>query len=139
MLTRHTFARGLKNGAYITRELAKAIIPVYFVITVLKHTPVLDWIAEFFEPAMAVFGLPGDASVPLVLGNVLNLYFAIAAIIPLDLTAKQLTIIATMLLLSHSLFIETAINKKTGIKVKGLLALRLGSAIFSGIILNLVI
>lgn len=137
MITKATFVNGGKNGAYITWELAKTIIPVYFLITFLKYTPVLGWIAQHFAPIMAVFGLPGDASLPLVLGNVLNPYFALAAIIPLDLTGKEITILSTMLLLSHSLFVETAINKKTGIKVKGIIVLRLGSAIIAGIMLNL--
>ena len=121
---------------WITWELTKAIVPVYFIVTFLKHTPVLDWIAKVFQPAMKIFGLPGEASLPLVFGMVLNIYFAIAAIIPLDLTQKQITILSTMLLLCHSLFIETAVAKKTGVPVKGIVLMRFLLAVFAGVLLN---
>lgn len=139
MLSKGTFVRGGKNGAFVTWELAKAIVPVYFIVTFLKYTPFLDWLAKVFQPAMKLFGLPGEASVPLVMGAVLNIYFAIAAIIPLQLDSKQITIIATMLLLCHSLFIETAIAKKTGIAVKRIVILRVMLAVLSGVLLNLVL
>ena len=50
---------------------------------------------------MSIFGLSGDAAIPLVLGNFLNLYAAIGAILTLDLTVKEVFIIAVMLSFSH--------------------------------------
>ena len=139
MITKNTFINGTKNGMSVTWELVKAIVPVYFVITFLKYTPVLETVAKIFEPAMKLFGLPGEASLPIVLGLALNLYFAIAAIVPLDLNSEQITIIATMLLFCHSLFIETAVAKKTGIPVKGILMTRGALAVGSGLLLNYIL
>lgn len=138
MVTIDTIKRGTKNGLNTVIELAKVIIPVYFIVTILKYTHILDYIATWFEPLMKAFGLPGEAAVVLVLGNVLNIYAAIGAISSITLTAKQVTIIAVMLSFSHTLPVETAVSKKVGVSVLAVLAIRIGLAIISGLILNLI-
>jgi len=55
------------------------------------------------------------------------------------MTPKQVTIIATMLLLSHNLFVETAVSQKSGVGVWSLVALRLTAALLSGIFLNILL
>lgn len=139
MITVDTIKRGSKNGLNTVLELAKVIIPVYFIVTILRAINVLEYIATFFEPIMRLFGLPGEAAVPLVLGNVLNIYAAIGAISSITLTAKQITIIAIMLSFSHTLPVETAVSKKVGVSVMAVLTIRIGLALLSGIILNLII
>ena len=135
---KQTLNKGLKSGLHTTWTLAKIIVPVYFTVTVLKHTFLLDAISDFFKPFMKVVGLPGEAAIVLVLGNMVNLYAALGAIATLTLTAKEVTIIAVMLSFSHSLFMETAVAKKTGISVALILIIRLLLAVISGIILNIV-
>lgn len=120
-----TIKQGFHNGIKVTWELTQVVVPVYVLVTILKYTPVLPWISEHMEPVMHLVGLPGEASVPLVLGYLVNIYAAIGAMTPLDLTGKQITIIAAMLLLAHSLPMETAINKKTGVHVTALIMLRI--------------
>lgn len=134
-----TLKNGILSGLKTTWLLAKIIIPVYFFITFLKHTPVLDWISNLFAPIMQVVGLPGEAAIVLVLGNAINLYAALGAVASLTLTGKQITIIAVMLSFSHSLFMETAVAKKTGISATFVVIIRFALAIFSGIILNILI
>lgn len=138
MVNIETIKRGTKNGLNTVIELAKVIIPVYFIVTILKYTQILDYIATWFEPLMKAFGLPGEAAVVLVLGNVLNIYAAIGAISSITLTAKQITIIAVMLSFSHTLPVETAVSKKVGVSVLAVLSIRIGLAIISGLILNLI-
>jgi spore maturation protein SpmB len=133
------FRRGLSSGLQITLELAKAIVPVYFIITFLKYSPLLDILSQWCKGFMAYLGLPGEAALPLVIGNALNLYPAVGAIEALSLTGKQITIIAVMLLFSHSLFVEMAVTKKAGVRVLPVLALRIGLAISAGILLNYVL
>jgi len=130
-----TIKQGFMNGLKVTWELTKVVVPVYISVTILKYTPVLPWISKHMEPVMKLVGLPGEASLPLVLGYCVNIYAAIGAITPLNLNIKQITIIAAMLLLAHSLPMETAINKKTGVRVTGLVVLRLlvGFAIAVGL------
>ena len=81
--------KGLLSGLNTTWSLGKVIFPVTLIVTVLQYTPVLPWIINLIAPLMNLIGLPGDAAIPLVLGNFLNLYAAIAGILTLDLTVKE--------------------------------------------------
>lgn len=139
MLLASTIKRGFHNGVKVTWELTQVVVPVFVLVTVFKYTPVLPWISRHMEPAMHLVGLPGEASLPLVLGYMVNIYAAIGAMTPLDLTGKQITIIAAMLLLAHSLPMETAISKKTGVRVTGLILLRLGVGFALAVGLNIFI
>ena len=108
MITLDTFKRGMINGLKTLWVLSKVLIPVYLIVTVIRMTPLIDGIAIVFKPLMVWFGLPGEAAIVLVLGNVLNLYAALGAIASLALSMKQITILAVMLAFSHSLIVETA-------------------------------
>lgn len=131
----------IKNGGLIglktTWTLGKVIFPITLIVVVLQHTPVLPWIIKMIEPLMGILGLSGDAAIPLVLGNFLNLYAGIAGILSLDLTVKEVFIIAVMMSFSHNLIIESAVANKVGVKLWIMIAVRLGLAIFAAIIINL--
>ncbi len=117
----------------------KVMFPVTLAVTLMKVTPLLDWLAEIFRPAMGAFGLRGETALPFILGSVLNLYVAIGAMIPLGLSPKEITILATMLLISHNLFVETAVIRGIGAPWIPLLFLRLGAAFFMGFVLSLIL
>jgi hypothetical protein len=87
---------------------------------------------------MFIFGLPGEAALVLVLGNVLNLYAAIGAMASIDFTIKQLTILAVMLSFSHSQIVETAIFKRLRMIGFKIVLFRITLAVISGILLNLI-
>lgn len=139
ILYKDSLVRGFNKGLKTTWELAKMVVPIYFLVTFLKYTPILNWISNFFAPAMGILGLPGEASLPLVLGNMINLYAGIGAIVSLDLTQKQISILAIMLSFSHSLLIESAVAKKTGIKVSLVITIRILLAIIFGMLFNIIL
>ena len=128
--------RGLKSGLQTTRSLALIIVPVYLIITVLDKTPVLKFIGHIFRPLMEFIGLPGEAVMGIVLGNVLNLYAAIGAAAPLQLEQKQMTVFALFLLLSHSLPLEAAVSRMAGVKAWPFIILRLSAGFFLAAGLN---
>jgi hypothetical protein len=136
MITLSTFTRGLTNGLRVTWELSKAVVPIYIVVTILKHTPVLPWVSQHMMPVMHFLGLPGEASLPLVLGFILNQYAAIGAMGPLNLSVKQITVIAAILLTAHCLPVEAAISKKTGARVTSLVITRIVVAFGFGWLMN---
>lgn len=127
---------GFIKGIETTWMLGKVVVPVYLIVTILKYTPVIDWITSLFTPLMTVFNLPGEAAIILVLGNVLNIYAAIGAISAINLSAMEVTVISIMLSFSHSLLIETAVTKKLGIGVKKVVLIRVGLAVISGIVVG---
>ncbi|WP_199484540.1 nucleoside recognition domain-containing protein [Peribacillus glennii] len=130
--------KGLLAGLNTTWTLGKVIFPITLIISVLQYTPVLDWVIDMIAPLMGLFGLPGDAAIPLVLGNFLNLYAAIAGILTLELSVKEVFIIATMLSFSHNMLIESGVALKVGVKLWIILAVRIGLAVISAVTINLV-
>ena len=136
MITAKTWKNGFANGLKTSFLLLKVIIPVFALIKVLEHTPVIGWISQFCDPLMRFIGLPGEASLAVLTGMFLNYYAAIGIIIALGLTAWQVTIIAVILSCCHELVIETAIVKKTGIRAWPILGIRLATAFGAGVLLN---
>jgi hypothetical protein len=136
MITKETWINGLRNGIETIWELAKVIIPLTIVIAVLKETGYLELLAKWMEPLMQVLGLPGEAALALVVGYFVNIYSAIAVILALSLTAKQVTIVSVMIAICHGLFLESAITKRTGIKAWPLALMRLGISILAGLGVN---
>ncbi|TAA71965.1 nucleoside recognition domain-containing protein [Planococcus salinarum] len=133
-----TLKNGLKAGLKTTWSLGRIIFPITLLVTMLQFTPVLPFIIDLLAPVMGIFGLSGDAAIPLVLGNALNLYAGIAGILSLELTVKEVFILAVMLSFSHNMFIETGVALKVGVKLWVVLVVRFGLAALSGIIINLV-
>jgi hypothetical protein len=130
--------RGFFVGLKTTYTLGKIIFPVTLVVAILQYTPILPWVMKLIEPLMELIGLSGDAAIPLVLGTFLNLYGAIGAILTLDLTVKEVFIVAVMLSFSHNLLVESGVALKVGVKLWIVLLVRLGLAFLSAIIINLV-
>ena len=132
----------IKNGSIAglktTWSLGKVIFPITMIVVLLQYTPILPWIIDKISPFMKVFGLSGDAAIPLVLGNFLNLYAAIGGILSLDLTVKEVFIVAVMLSFCHNLLIESSVAAKVGVKIWVILTVRIGLAVLSAIVINLV-
>jgi hypothetical protein len=131
-----TLGRGLRNGLETIWELSKVVLPVYVVLTVLEASPVLGWIGERCEPLMGLFSLSGSCAMVLLLGYVLDYYAAIGAIASLGLSIREITILAVMLSIGHSLILETAVAKKMGMSVTKACLIRLGASLFAGFLVS---
>ena len=132
-----TLKKGAIAGLQTAWKLSKFIFPITFIVTVLQFTPVLPWLIDLIAPLMSIFGLPGEAAIPLVLGTALNLYSGIAGILSLELTVKEVFTLAVMLSFAHSMFIETAVALRVGVKLWVVLVVRFGLAFLSAIAINL--
>jgi hypothetical protein len=130
--------KGLMVGLKTTWSLGKIIFPVTMIVAVLQHTPILPWLIKIIAPLMQGLGLSGDAAIPLVIGNFLNLYAAIGAILTLDLSVKEVFIIAVMLSFSHNMLVESGVAVKVGVKLWVVIIVRLGLAFLSAFLINFV-
>src|SRR5699024_3297606 len=135
---KQTIIRGLKEGLSVSWMLGKIVFPVTIIVTILQYTPVLDWFIKLVSPVMHWIGLPGVSAMTLVLGNALNLYAGIGAIISFDFTVKEVFIMAIMLSFSHNLFIESSVASRVGVSWWLISGIRIGLALFSALIINLV-
>ena len=138
MITAQTWKNGAVNGLSTSYMLLKIIIPVYALVTILNHTPVIGWVARYFEPAMNLVGLPGEAAIAFTTGALINVYAAMGVIMAMNLNWYQMTIMALMLNFSHELIVEGAILKKAGIKIWPIITVRLTCSFLVGAIMNLI-
>lgn len=137
MLVLSATKNGLVKAYKLCLKLFKIIIPVYFLVAILDYSGLLKIISNWFEGIMFLFGLPGKAALALLLANGINIYASIAAIDALSFTTKEITILAIMICICHSLPVETTILK--GLKIPRFLqiTLRLSVSLLTGFILNL--
>lgn len=133
----NTFGRGLQQGLSVTWMLSKIMFPVTIIVTILQHTPILPWFIKLIAPVMKLIGLPGEAAMPLVLGNFLNLYAAIGAIVSFDFTVKEVFIMAIMLSFSHNLIVESAVATRVGVSWWIIITVRVGLALVSAFLINI--
>ena len=125
------------NGLSLTVDMIKVIVPFYLLVELLRYLGFIRIIGGIFRPFMGLFGLPGESALALIAGYTANLYAAIAVLKPLHLSSKDVTIIALMLGISHSLPVETPVTKKAGVNAWPLLAARVALSLLAGMVLNL--
>ncbi len=128
--------KGLKKSLQLLWMLTKIIIPVSCLVAVLDYYGIINSIAVFFAPAMSLFGLPGEATIALLLGFFVSLYAALGVITTLTLDAQQITVLAVMIGICHELPIETVVCSYTGLRIPVSAALRLFTALAAGLLLN---
>lgn len=85
---------------------------------------------------MKLFGLPGETAMPISIGMFFNQYLAIGALSAMNLSAKEITVSAIILCICHELLIESAVIKRTGIKVWPFVLTRFTFAFVGAFIVN---
>jgi len=128
------FRHALQKALHAYARLFKIVAPIYVAIILLKHTPILPWIAAHMAPAMGALGLPGEAALVLVLGATINIYAAIAGCAGLALTPGQATTIALMLGFTHNLLVESALILKLSRRGVLWIAIRIVVAVAAGLV-----
>ncbi|MBI3873297.1 MAG: nucleoside recognition protein [candidate division Zixibacteria bacterium] len=118
-------AKGAKKGLHTFWILMRVMIPIYTIVALLGHTPILPAIARFFQPAMGLWHLPGDAALAMVIGHVVNLYAALAVIAAGHWNPTAVTVAGLILGVSHSHLMEAAIFRQMRAPALVLVALRL--------------
>lgn len=134
--------RSIKDGAKDTLKisiwLAKLMVGVSFAVFLLKYFNILPYIVHLIDPVFQHLGLPGDAALAYLTGYFVNIYSALAVVASLDLTYKSATILAVMILCSHSMLIETPVLKKTGASAVRMVIIRTLSAFLLAWVLNII-
>ncbi len=127
--------KGLRNGFSVSIKLIKTIVPFYIAIDLLRHTQLANIIGNLLSPFMKPLGLTGKMAIAIISGYLVNLYAAIAALVPLNPTWQQVTIVGLMTGISHNLIIEGAILHKTGTNAFFTIVFRITVSIIAGLTL----
>ncbi len=116
--------------------LLKIILPISFLVSLLNYLGVIAIIADYLSPVFSIIGLPGESAIVFITSLFLTLYAPIAIMSTLTLDLREVTILALMCLISHNMFVETAVQKKTGSSAAIMFSLRLFCSFLAAYILN---
>lgn len=124
--------RATKTILWIVRITALVSLAMFL----LQYTGILQWISAHVSPLFHLFGLRGDAAMAFVSGYFINIYTSIAVISTLDLTVREITILATMSTAAHAIIVEGAVLHKTGTPTLYTIILRTIACLVLGWALN---
>jgi hypothetical protein len=127
--------QGMKTAIW----LLKLTIPVSFAVFLLDFFGILNVIAGWVAPLFKLIGLSGQASIVLITSFFTNIYSVIAVMTTLGIGSREGTILAVMCLISHSLIVETAIQKKTGSTPWRMIIIRISGSFIAAFLLNLIL
>lgn len=100
----------------------------------MKGAGVVDAAGGLFSPLMALFGLPGEAAFAFLAAFLLNLYAAIAILVPLQLSSFQITQCGLMMGIAHNLIVEGGVLRSTGTRAGVLTLCRIALATATGLL-----
>jgi hypothetical protein len=121
--------------------LLKIMIPISIIVKILEHFGAIEIIGQYLSPAMGIVGLPGDFGLVIATAMITNIYGALIVFFQLSIlnsyTVAQVTILASMMLIAHTLPIEARIAQKAGVRLWFTLTFRILCAFLFGLILNI--
>lgn len=125
-----------------TYTLLKIIIPVSIIVKILSELGLIELIGKGLSPVMGLAGLPGDFGIVWATTMITNIYGGMIAFFNLTLSntysVAQVTVLATMMLIAHTLPIEVRIAQKAGVRAWFTILLRIGCAFIIGVILSFI-
>ena len=130
------FIDSLKPAVKTTAWLLKIMIPISFAVCLAQYYGVIAWCAGWLNPLFCHIGLPGASSIAFLTGATSTTYAALAVMMTMELTLRQATIIAIMVLICHALPLECTVNKKVGSKPFRMAFLRICGALLAAVYLN---
>lgn len=131
----------LIESVRVSYVLFRIMVPVIIVVKILSELGAVKYIAAGLSPLMDIVGLPGAMGIVWATTLLTNLYGGIVVLAALfgenPLTAAQATILASMMLIAHSLPIELRIAQAAGARLPVMGLIRFGAAVLYGWLLKL--
>lgn len=132
----------IHTSTHTTFTLLKILIPISIIVKILAEFGLISLIGQYLSPAMNIIGLPGETGLVWATAMITNLYGALIVFFTLTTTqvfsVAQITIIAALLLIAHTLPVELRIAQKAGASFFFQLLLRILAAfIFAWILFQL--
>jgi len=130
----------LGNALRTSLMLFKIIVPISIVTRIMLQLNVVDYFGVILGPIMELVGLPGQMGLVWATAMIVNIYAGMvvfASLAPgIELTVAQVSVLGTMILLAHSMPVETLIARKAGIRLRVTALIRLSGALLLGWILH---
>lgn len=117
------------------------MVPALIIVKVLDTLGGTELLANVLGPIMGLVGLPAEVGIVWAAAMLTSIYTALVVFADLSsnipLTIAQVSVLGTLILLAHSLPVEGAVAKATGVAWRATLVIRIGGALVLGALLNL--
>lgn len=131
-----------RDACSTTFTLLKIMIPISIIVKLLSYYGLVEVIGKYLSPVMNVVGLPGEFSLVWATAMITNIYGGLVVFFNLSLintySVAQVTVLACMILVAHTLPIEARIAQKAGVRLWFTISFRIFSAFIFGLILSLI-
>lgn len=139
--TTKQFFRELGSEIYlVTWTLYKVMIPTLLVVKLLEEMGILVYLSLLLSPLMTLVGLPESMGIVWTATIMTNLYAGMLVFFDLaqseTLSVAQVTVLCTIMLISHGLPVEARIAQRAGIRLGITLLTRIGGALLFGWLLH---
>lgn len=120
--------------------LIRLMVPALIIVKALDMMGGTQVLAAVLEPVMRLVGLPAEVGIVWAAAMLTSIYTALAIFADLNLTTPltiaQASVLGTMILVAHSLPVEGAVAKATGVAWRATLLIRVGGALVIGMLLG---
>ncbi len=121
-------------------KVLRLIIPVTIIVKIIDLLGFIEIIAKFLSPIFELMGLPASFGLVYATTAIANIYSGLYVFLNYTSTehfsTAQVTVLGTMMLVSHSLLIELQVSHKVGVKRWFMALLRISSAFLAGFMLH---
>jgi len=133
--------RGLfKDAVTASIELFKVMVPVIILVKILQELGLIQYLAWPLKPLMGIVGLPAEMGLAWATAMVNTTYAGLIVTLSLaaenPMTVAQATILGILILVCHSLPVESSIARKSGARFLFQCFIRILGAFTLGWILN---
>ncbi len=129
----------IKEGLHTSGWILRIVIPTSLIVSLLNYYGVIAIIAKMASPLFALIGLSGESSIVFITSLFLPLYAPIATMSQIALNLREVSILALMCLIAHSLPIESSVQRKISYPIHLSIPLRIIFSIAGGALLNAIL
>lgn len=130
----------LRDAFSASYEMFKVMIPVIIAVKLLQELGLIAWLAWPLKPVMGLVGLPAEMGLVWATAIVNTTYAGLIVFLSLaadnPLTAAQATVLAVLILVAHSLPVESSIARRSGARFLFQCVVRLAGAFLLGWLLH---
>jgi hypothetical protein len=130
----------LKDTWLTAWKVLKIMIPVSIIVKILDLLGFIEVLGRWLAPAMELIGLPPSFGLICATTATANIYSGIYVFLNYtanqSFTVAQVTVLATMMLIAHSLPLELEVANRVGVKRWFMFSIRISALFLSGFILN---
>lgn len=122
--------------------LFRILVPVIILVKLLEIAGGVAFLGKVLAPVMGLVGLPGTTGLVWAAAMITSLYGGIVVFLTIapsaGLTCAQVTVLATMMLVAHSMPVELGVARQAGARVRFMAPWRILGALVIGAVLNIV-